>query len=532
MESEHGPDLVADLILDPTMPQELIEKALAPYQFKDHKAAIKLLGYMAREEKPYFSTPRCRHFFAALAPKLVSCISRTINPDRTLNNLETIARPIPGKVALWERLLRSSKALDSLVEIAAYKKLTMDYLTASPDAWEAWSNSIDQSFPSGTRQIDTELQKNTIAPGIDASLLKSIRDQNWLAISSGLKLPISAEDTIAATKAIADLASSLITMAARQIWSELIQRWRVNISENQMPGKWAVIALGKLGGAELLFHSDLDLLFLHEINPELKSEKLKQSAESFFQEIASKLIRKMGESGNATVYRIDTRLRPFGNSGPLTVSIASLDAYYSGSEARVWEKLALLRARPVVLNGFDENEMVSMLNRLSFAREIDRKLFDSEIQSLRRKTINESDSTGNDLKRVSGGLHELELIVQGLQLSGFQFLIEPPSNRLIEAIDQLHRIHLISESELKVLKETYLFYRQIELSLRLLRNRGTNSIEIQPDEISLLEKMISDSSASAEMSLIDKISFHRNRIRKIFQERFSSDGPPKVSATI
>jgi glutamine synthetase adenylyltransferase len=173
-----------------------------------------------------------------------------------------------------------------------------------------------------------------------------------------------------------------------------------------------------------------------------------------------------------------------------------------------------------------------MLNRLSFAREIDRKLFDSEIQSLRRKTINESDSTGNDLKRVSGGLHELELIVQGLQLSGFQFLIEPPSNRLIEAIDQLHRIHLISESELKVLKETYLFYRQIELSLRLLRNRGTNSIEIQPDEISLLEKMISDSSASAEMSLIDKISFHRNRIRKIFQERFSSDGPPKVSATI
>ena len=252
----------------------------------------------------------------------------------------------------------------------------------------------------------------------------------------------------------------------------------------------------------------------------------------FFQEIATKLIRTMGETGNYIIYRIDTRLRPYGNSGPLSVSTSVLKTYYGGSQARIWEKLALLRSRPIVLNGFDENEMKATLHRLSFGSELDQETIVNEICILRRRTLSDSDSAGYDLKRASGGLHELELIVQGLQLSGYQILVEPPSSHIHDAIDQLQRIRLLDDSEASILKEGYFIYRQIELALRLYRNRCTNTIEIQAEEIAFLEKMICDRSSSAEMPLLEKLAFHRKRIGQLFQARFSSAGPPKVSATI
>lgn len=531
-DEEKGPDLLTDLILDPEMPAELVQQALAPIGFKNSSIALKLLADMSREEKPFFSTPRCRHFFAALAPLLLNTISNTIDPDLSLANIEMMSRPVAGKVALWERLLRSPAALNSFVEIASYKKLTTDLISSRTDAWEEWSEFVDHHASPQSKRMETELLKTPTANQTISQQLKLFRDKNWLRISTALEIPLKIESTAKASRDCADLARSIVSFAAGKIWSEKLQQWRSNQSAEPVPGNWAVIALGKLGGQELLFHSDIDLLFLHEINPQLNSEKLKQSAEAFFQEIAGKLIRVVGETGNSLVYRIDTRLRPYGNSGPLSVSLQSLTDYYTIGDARVWEKLALLRSQPIFLKGFDENHMVSVLQHQSFGARVDSQQLATEIQNLRRKTVNESEITGIDLKRATGGLHEAELIVQGLQLSGFHLLVEPPANNFLKAVDQLAATRMLAQRESQSLRQAYLFYRMIELSLRLLRNRATHSVEIQSEEIPILENMICDQSDSSEMPFMQKIAFHRSQVNQIFQERFSAMSPPKVSAII
>ncbi|MFM7128804.1 MAG: hypothetical protein ACKO0V_05545, partial [bacterium] len=283
---ETGPDLLTDLILDPEMPQELIEQALAPIGFKNPATALKLLADMSKEEKPFFSTPRCRHFFAALAPALLNAISNTPNPDSAISQIETMSRPIAGKVALWERLLRSHEALNSFVEIASCKRLTTDLISSRIDAWEDWSKFIEDDSKSSLKKLEAELLKLPQAGQSLTQQLKLFRDKNWLRISTAIKIPVSTATTIETTSACADLAHSIISFAARRIWSERLQQWRLNGTAEVIPGSWGVIALGKMGGQDLLFHSDIDLLFLHEINPDLKSDKLKQAAESFFQELA------------------------------------------------------------------------------------------------------------------------------------------------------------------------------------------------------------------------------------------------------
>lgn len=529
---EQGPDLLTDLILDPEMPPELIEQALAPIEFKNQAIALKLLADMSKEEKPFFSTPRCRHFFAALAPALLNAISQTPNPDSTISQIETMSRPIAGKVALWERLLRSREAQNSFVEIASFKRLTTDLISSRIDAWEDWSEFIEDDSKLSVKKLEADLWK---LPQTGQSLtqqLKLFRDRNWLRISTAVRVPITTESTLETTRACADLAYCIISFTARRIWSDKLQQWRMNGSAEFIPGNWGVIALGKMGGQDLLFHSDIDLLFLHEVNPDLKSEKLRQAAESFFQELAGKLIRVVGDIGNSTVYRIDTRLRPYGTSGPLSASLKSMSEYYFNGDARIWEKLALLRSKPVFLNGFEELELVSILHRLSYGEKIDTDFISTEINNLRRKTLSGVETHSKDLKRSVGGLQEAELIIQGLQLSSFQMLIEPPARGLLTAVEQLVRMNLLTEMESSAISESYIFYRQVELALRLVRNRLTQTIEIEEHEIQLLEKMITDNSGSANMPIMEKIAFHQSQISRIFQDRFKVTGPPKVSATM
>ncbi|MFM7594068.1 MAG: hypothetical protein ACKO85_19955, partial [Isosphaeraceae bacterium] len=177
---ETGPDLLTDLILDPEMPQELIEQALAPIGFKNPATALKLLADMSKEEKPFFSTPRCRHFFAALAPVLLNAISNTPNPDSAISQIETMSRHIAGKVALWERLLRSHEALNSFVEIASCKRLTTDLISSRIDAWEDWSKFIEDDSKSSLKKLEAELLKLPQAGQSLTQQLKLFRDKNWL----------------------------------------------------------------------------------------------------------------------------------------------------------------------------------------------------------------------------------------------------------------------------------------------------------------------------------------------------------------
>lgn len=531
-EIEEGTDLLTDLVLDPEMPEELKNQAMEQLGFQHRAVALTHIQSLAREEKPFFSTPRCRHFFSALAPKLLKAVASTANPDHTLSQLEAVTHQIPGKVAVWEFLNQNPHALQSFVNIAGYQKLTTELMISRPNSWENWSHCFKSRTIVTSKILESEFQKQLKSTENAQEALRNIHDQTWLEIAARLKIPISPENAIQASFELATLAKTIVSIAANRIWSEGLIRWRQTTSAQTWPGNWGIVALGKLGGDDLLFHSDIDLMFLHEVNAKLPTNRLKQAAESFFQDLASRLVRCLSEGGKNFLYRVDTRLRPFGSSGPLSVSSDALQLYYAGSDARIWERLALLRARPVYAQGFEEQQLKSMLHRLSYSMEFSRSQTIHEIKELRTRTLASCHSARIDIKRAEGGLHEAELLVQLMQWTGFQLMIEPPLTNFWQAVRQLERMNLIRPRIKQKLKKAYSLFRQIEMALRLVRNRPTNTIEIQPEEIPFLERMIELPAEHNGTDLNSLILSQMAVVHGIFQDWLDADDSSTSSATV
>lgn len=522
-ETEEMSDPLTDLVLDPEMPEEQRFQAMNSLGFLNKTEAFLQLQYLAREDKPFFSTPRCRHFFSSLAPKLLNQVADTYSPDATLCQIEFISRQIPGKVALWEFLNQTPEALKSLVQIAAYQKLTTDLLTSRSNAWEDWSLFISNRKPFRSDHYQTEFQRRFQETGSLSSALRKTRDFAWLEIASQIQLPISQESTVETTRRIASVAQFCVDTMAQHLWQESIAKWHATTGSSELPGHWGIVAIGKLGGEDLLFHSDLDLIFLHDVNESLSSLKLKSEAENFFQVIAGKLIRLLGDTRGYFLYNVDTRLRPFGNSGPLSVSIQAFTDYYSGHQARFWERLALLRARSLFTQGFTTSSLNSLMYELSLKISISKTQAISELKELRQRTLNDIPSKRQDLKREAGGLHEAELLIQFLQWTSASKDKNEYSSGFWQTISLLQKAKVLSKSEMKQLASGYSMLRQVELALRIYRNRLTPTLEIQPEELPVLNRILKLPKDSAELSLPDCISEKMQIIHRIYQNHVTSD---------
>ena len=320
-EDPQGADPLSDLILDPEMPEDTREQALNPIGFVDTSEAFENLQKMAREESPYFSSPRCRHFFAALVPKLLKTIQNSPSPDHTLAQMENLSKGIPGKALFWERLNAQPEFIQSFYEIATFNRIARESLLTSPELIQNWGRFALNTNPMKHDEIQNAITNSLSSGKSDISALRNLRDELWLNVALQNHLPYSTDTIQEITQQLSDIATGIIQFFARQIYEEGLIRWRQITSQTSGPGSWAILALGKLGGEDILFHSDLDLMFLHEINPSLNHNRLKLAAEGFFQDLASRFIRGLGGVGPKFVYRVDTRLRPFGSSGPLSISL-------------------------------------------------------------------------------------------------------------------------------------------------------------------------------------------------------------------
>ncbi len=516
-EDTEGTDTLSDLILDPEMPEDTREQALKPFGFLHSSEAFENLQKMAREESLYFSSPRCRHFFAALVPKLLKSIQNSPSPDRTLAQMENLSKGFPGKAIFWERLNAQPELIQSFYEIATFNKLARESLLTSPDMIQNWGRfSLDNQLVG-----QDEIQKSIATPNKgeqqDIPALRNLRDEFWLRVALQNHLPYEAKKIEDLTQQLSDIATVIIQTFANQIFDEGLIRWRQITSQTNGPGSWAIIGLGKLGGQDILFHSDLDLMFLHEINPGLNQSRLKLAAEGFFQDLASRFIRGLGGVGPKFIYRVDTRLRPFGSSGPLSISIEQFENYYQSKDARIWERLALLRARPVYLNGIAESEIRKTIRQMTFLVKHTLQEVSHEIRELREKTLHSSDDAALDLKRNKGGLHEAELLVQGLQLLHLDKSGPLPVASFHGAVQQLQSLGAIAPEVALKLSTIYSYYRQVETAIRVLRNRLTSPLMIQKEEIPYLEQMVEVQSGGSRLPIPQTIHHYQLEMHQIYQ---------------
>ncbi|MCH2200919.1 MAG: hypothetical protein MK102_03035 [Fuerstiella sp.] len=283
---------------------------------------------------------------------------------------------------------------------------------------------------------------------------------------------------------------------------------------------FAVLALGKHGGEELNYSSDIDLV--------LVADRLN----SHSQIVARRMVDGLHEHlGTGFLYRVDLRLRPWGNAGPLVTTIESwLD--YLNHHAQLWEKQALLKARFVTGNAAVADHLLSEIPQLLFTESA--KSIRTDIRKMKDRielSLRSKGRTDTEVKLGSGSIRDVEFIVQSLQL--IHGAAEPriASANTLEALIRLTDFGLLSATEFRQLRDGYVFLRAIEHALQMQHNRQTHEIPWQPELRKWLALRVDYPDATAFMKRFDE---HRRAIRRIFDRNLRSDqsaAPPRTSTS-
>ena len=240
------------------------------------------------------------------------------------------------------------------------------------------------------------------------------------------------------------------------------------------PQSLCVIGMGKLGGAELNFSSDIDLLFAFPEAGQCDGPRALAN-EDFFARLGQRLIQMLAAvSEEGFAFRVDMRLRPFGNAGRLALSFAAMEQYYQ-RDGRDWERYAWIKARPVAGDRAAGGRLVAQLRPFVYRRYLDYTAIDGlrEMKAMIDAEVARQD-LADHIKLGPGGIREIEFIVQLAQLirGGREPSLRTTS--LLEALAALERLGLVRASAARRLREAYRFLRRLENRLQMLRDAQTH----------------------------------------------------------
>ena len=277
----------------------------------------------------------------------------------------------------------------------------------------------------------------------------------------------SVENTLAGSTRIAEQA---IGAALAQAEAEFAPRFGALRDADGRAQRLVVFALGKLGGGELNFSSDVDLVYAFARNGSSDGARSLE-AEPYFVRLGQRLAQLLGDvTAEGFSHRVDLRLRPFGDSGRLALSFDAMEAYFQ-REGRDWERYAWLKARPVAGDVAAGDAMVETLRPFIYRRYLDFTALDSlrEMKAMISAEVERKDMS-DDLKRGPGGIREVEFLVQAIQLvRGGR---EPALRRrgLLPSLSALAAAGHLPEVTAQRLAEAYRFLRRVENRVQMLRD--------------------------------------------------------------
>jgi glutamate-ammonia-ligase adenylyltransferase len=515
-DDESAVDPVVDLVLDPDPGDEHIAEVLGRYPFRDRATAYHNLMALAREDFPFLSHARCRHFLAAIAPRLLQAVGRTADPDMTLTNLEKVSASLGAKAILWELFNFNPPSLRLYVDLCANSQFLSQILISNPGMIDDLMDSLVVDRPLPGAAVKAELAELTAGATVLAPILWSFRNKEWIRI--GTRDILGREPIRQVTRELAEAAEAILGQVARDQWQQRVARHGMPIrSGDGRRDRWAILGLGKLGGRELNYHSDLDLVFLHEEDGRTEGPHRTISNDEFVADVAQRVLRALaGDASTGPLYRVDTRLRPYGTSGPLAVTLARFREYFEGA-AQTWERLALTRARVIhATGGF--GRAVGDTIRGVFSRRFDRDALADEVIAMRRKL--EQSCGRSVMKRGIGGLVDVEFIVQYLMVvhaADQPDLVRP---NVWDALDALAKASYLPAAMHAELREAYDFLRTVEGRLRLVHNRAGADLPSDPAELLGLARRLGYDRPDAEdpvASFLADATRHSVRTRAAFE---------------
>ena len=317
---------------------------------------------------------------------------------------------------------------------------------------------------------------------------------------------------------LSGLADVLIAAATRAATETLRERFGVAKAEDGMEIPLLTLGMGKLGGRELNFSSDIDLIFLYPQEGETDGART-ISAHEYFTRVArlvTSILDEITEDG--FVFRVDTRLRPFGDSGPVVVSFAALETYLV-QHGRSWERYAYVKAR--VINDSATKEQVAdlmqnMIEPFVYRRYLDYGVFESlrDMKALVAAEVERRDLAGN-VKLGPGGIREIEFIVQSLQLVRGGSDKHLRGRELLAVLPKLGQGKGLNSSAIRSLSRAYRFLRRLENAIQAIRDQQEHDI---PDNTVDRARLALALNYDAWQDLAADLEIHRQSVSAIFAE--------------
>ena len=538
-----------DLVNDPDPTPERIQEVLGRYPFADIPAAYNNLMALATEKIRFLSTRRCRHFLAAIAPRLLAAIARTPDPDTTLVNLSRVSDSLGGKAALWELFSFNPPSLELYVRLCAACPYLADILTSNPGMIDELMDSLlVERLPTLAILEESLADLCKGAENIDP-ILHSFKNAEHVRV--GVRDVVGKDDIRHTHAALADIAEACLKQIAAREYQKLVDKFGVpligrptdeELANKIVGGYWehfssrdgdvcqpVVLALGKLGGREPNYHSDLDLIFLFESGGYTKGRSRSMSSNTpflsgedrtinshFFSEFGQRLIRVCNQLGPfGRLYEVDARLRPTGKSGTLAVSFDAFDRYFAEGPAQLWERQALCKARPVYGSEEAQRHAMEIVARAAFSTPW-RPEFAKEIRQMRMRM--EEGASKRNLKRGPGGTVDTEFLVQMLQLKhGNDASVRMPGT--LDALTALENGGYLPSADAEYFRRSYRFQRSIEARIRLMDAAGRHELPESERELAKLAYLLG---YSRPQELVDEAqhTFAENRVRfnQLFDE--------------
>ncbi len=514
-----------DLVLDPEPSEERIEEVLGKYRFRDVGQAYRNLMSLSEERVAFLSTRRCRQFLAAIAPQLLGAIAATADPDATLVALDKVSSSLGGKGVLWELFSFNPPSLELYVRLCAYSPYLSGILVSNPGMIDSLMDSLVlDKLPTQENLSATLRQLCGPAEDIDPILYSFKNDQE---LCVGVRDILGKEDLQATTGALSDIAQACLGEITRRQYRRLVARYGVpRIANGPRMGETCelvILALGKFGGREMNFRSDLDLVFLYEADGATFADGTTGSREStsnrhFFSELAQRIISTTSRlSGYGRLYEIDARLRPTGRSGALAISFDEFVRYFHGGGGQLWERQSLCKARVV----YGAKKAAKTAEAAIAEAAFDHPWQPSDAAEIRqmRYRLEEAAAGAGDLKRGHGGIADIEFLVQMFQLKHAREKKRLRVSNTLVALKELQDAGLLSADDYAFFDANYRLLRTIEGRLRLMSPTARNTLPQESSEMTKIARLLRYPHAQALLSDYEQATREtRRRFERIFAD--------------
>ncbi len=501
--------------------EEAACRILEELRFGNPKTSYATLRGLLDPSDGWHFSQKGRHLLERLSPLLVDELLKVPEPERTLVDLDKYVASLQGRPGYLSTLLENPPTARFLVKIIGQSRFFAELLIRHPQAIDSLIGRFTSQHPKEKETLKAELsQRIAYSEDYETELdvLRIFKNEQILRI--GVSHLAQEIDSITARWLVAELAEVCLSGAVEIAVNEMIRRFGPVDHADSLP--FVILGMGKLGGREMSYLSDLDVIFIYE---PVTSEMAGFSSHEWFTRMANRLISILSvHTAEGICFEIDARLRPSGNKGPLVSSLASFREYHE-TTSELWEKQALIKARPVTGPTRLANEVADVTAHCVLCTEISARDI-QEIARLRQRMETELAAESKkhvDLKTGHGGLVDVEFFVQANILTHAKDHPKILLHNTLESLAALHQAGLIDRETFLTLDSGYRFLSNLEDRLRIMEHRSVNRLPLEGDKLKGLALRLGYEDGNQSQLLNDYFQTTRS-IRKIYDSFFKENG--------